>query len=442
MPFGYELLVIVLMLVFNAIFAAYEMALASISQSRIKVLVNEKRKGAGEAAFMKERIEASLAIVQLGITLLGAIAAATGGAFVQDAFAPYIHNNWGVSELFAEILSLVFLVVPLTFFTMVFAELVPKMLALNNKERVVLRLSPAMKFLAQIAYPIVSVTETIVKKTVAMAIWKRNPIISDDKAKGLYELKAAVSIARTSKLLGAREEKIVLSAAQMSSRPVRSIMLPASDIMMIYAESTLMDALVSAHKDMHTRFPICAWANDPQSITGYINFKDIVVALRINPQNPTIKGITRQIMRVSEDMSLSSVLEKMMQEKTHIAIVCSKENVVLGMVTLEDIIEELVGEIEDEFDRWLTHIQPYGSSFIMGGGVSMTKVASTLGLDWSGKFPDGRVPSLSEWCEAKIGRPLTGGELIEGDSLRVVPRKFRRKKMSEAIVSISSADSN
>jgi putative hemolysin len=139
---------------------------------------------------------------------------------------------------------------------------------------------------------------------------------------------------------------------------------------------------------------------------------------------------------VTEDTPLSQLLEGMIVQKIHIVIVMSKEGTVLGMVTLEDVIEELVGEIEDEFDRQPSHIHPCGSGWIIGGGVPMNIVAATAGLDWSDKFSSGRIPTLAEWCAQQAGSALKGGEAIEADNLRVLPRKFRRKKVLEATVTV------
>jgi putative hemolysin len=434
--FGYELVVIIVMLILNAIFAAYEMGLASISHARLVVLSNEKKKGAAEAAFMKDKIEGSLATIQLGITMVGVIAAATGGAGVQETFVPYLQYSLNISVTFARILAIVVLMIPLTFVIIVFGELVPKMLALNNKEWIVLKLSPVMKVLSQAIHPVVSIIEIIVKKMVGL-LTRWGGIEPSGQGHWLHELRAAVSLARTSQLMGEREEKIVLAAAHLSTHLVRDIMIPAQDISTIYIGSSLSEALLRAHLDMHTRFPVCTRGNDPQSIEGYINFKDIVSALRVNPSDPTIKGISRPIKKVYEDMPLSRLLEEMIREKNHIVIITSGEGAILGMVTLEDIIEELVGEIEDEFDRLPTHIHPYGSAcWIVGGGVSMGMVASTAGFDWSSKFSGGKIPTIAEWCVKQVGQPLKGGEVIEKDGLRVVPRKFRRKKVSEAMVSV------
>jgi putative hemolysin len=366
--------------------------------------------------------------------MVGVIAAATGGAGVQETFVPYLQHSLSISVTVSRILAIVLLMIPLTFVIIIFGELVPKMIALNNKEGIVLRLSPMMKVLSQIFYPIVSLIEITVKKVIGL-LKRLGGIKPSSPGQWLHELRAAVSLARTSKLMGEREEKIVLAAAHLSTHLVRDILIPAQDISMIYVGSSLADALVRAHLDMHTRFPVCMKENDPQSIEGYVNFKDIVAALRVNPSDPTIKGIARPIKKVNEDTPLSQLLEQMIREKNHIVIVTSNEGTILGMITLEDIIEELVGEIEDEFDRLPMHIHPYGDAcWIVGGGVSVGAVASTAGLDWSGKFGDGRVPTVAEWCVQQVGQPLNGGEVIEKDGLRVVPRKFRRKKVSEAMV--------
>jgi putative hemolysin len=434
--FGYELVVIIVMLVFNAIFAAYEMGLASISRARIAILFGEKKKGAAEAAFMKDKMEASLATIQLGITMVSVAAAATGGAGVQETFVPYLQYSLNISITFSRILAIVLLMIPLTFVIIIFGELVPKMIALNNKEWIVLRLSPVMKVLSQVVYPVVSVIEFIVKKVVGL-LTRWGGIEPSSQVHWLHELRAAVSLARTSQLMGEREEKIVLAAAHLSTHLVRDIMMPAQDISMIYIGNNLPNALLRAHLDMHTRFPVCIKENDPQSIEGYVNFKDIVSALRVNPSDPTIKGISRPIKKVNENIPLSRLLEEMIREKNHIVIVTSGEGAIVGMVTLEDIIEELVGEIEDEFDRLPTHIHPYGSScWIVGGGVSMSVVASIAGLDWSSTFGEHKVPTVAEWCVQQVGQPLKGGEVIESDNLRVVPRKFRRKKVSEAMITV------
>lgn len=431
MRFGYELIVISLMLVLNAIFAAYEMALASVSRARLAVLVNEKRKGAEAAAFMKDRMEASLAVVQLGITMVGAIAAATGGAGVEEAFVPYLTDTFGISEPISKVIAIASLVIPLGFFTIIFSELVPKMFALNNKEWVCLSLSGIMKLLAQIAYPVVSVFENVVKALIKLGARKWHPPKGIEEHQTIHELRAAAALARTSRLIGAREEKIVMSAAHLSVRPISNIMLPASDISMIPIESSLSDALVRSHLDMHTRFPICEKDGDPQTIKGYVNVKDIINALKLNPANPSISGITRPIRAVNANMLISEVLEQMILDKVHIALVASDNGNIVGMVTLEDIIEELVGEIEDEFDRLPSHMHPYGSIWIMGGGALMGNVALTVGVEIS---QNEKNLTLADWCTKVLGRQPEGGEVIESGELRITVRKLRRKKLSEAVV--------
>ena len=380
MYFINELLIILIMIVLNAVFAGYEMALASVSRIKLMYLVQAKKKGAAEALFMKDRMEASLAAVQLGVTLVGSIAAAIGGAGVTEALNPYFQKHLGLSKAMAESLSLVTLVIPLSSFTLIFAELIPKTYAIKNSEWVMLKLSKTMIYFTYIAYPIISSLENIVKaanKFIGKKLPNNSPV--SDTQSNLYELTAALSVARTSRLINAQQEKIVMSAAQLSLRPIKDITIPIADICMIPQNSTLADALIRAHLDMHTRFPVCENINNPQTILGYINFKDIIAAIKINPEDPTIKGTIRPIMTFADTASISTVLERMIQEKLHIGLVENAQKKIIGMVTQEDIIEELVGEIEDEFDRLPNHIHPYGNQWLVGGAVTMSALAKTLG---------------------------------------------------------------
>ena len=435
MYFINELLIISVMISFNAVFSAYEMALASISRTKLMYLVESKKKGATEALFMKDRMEASLAAVQLGVTFVGSIAAALGGAGVTEALNPYFQKNLGLSKVMAESLSLACLVIPLSSFTIIFAELIPKTYAIKNSEWVILKLSKLMIHFTYITYPAISTLENIVKAANKF-IGKKLPNNSTvpDTQSSLYELTAALSLARTSRLIDAQQEKIVMSAAQLSLRPIKDIMIPAADICMIPQNCTLSEALIRAHLDMHTRFPVCADIEDPQTIQGYINFKDIIAALKINPDDPTIKGTLRPLKTFVDTTPISKALERMIQEKLHIGLVENARKQIIGMVTQEDIIEELVGEIEDEYDRLSSHIHPYGNQWLVGGAVTMSALAKTLGIDGLLSYGNEEDLKLADWCQRQSAKPFSGGETISGNGFQITVRKLKRKKISEALV--------
>jgi putative hemolysin len=437
MPLIAQIFIILLMLVLNAIFAAYEMALTAVRRVKLSVLAQQKKKGAEEAIFMKERIEASLAVVQLGITLSGAIAAATGGISATDNLQPWLSQRLSISPIFAEVLALILVIIPLSCFTIIFSELVPKTFALNNKELVCVRLSPAMKILWKLFNPVIVFFEYAVKM---FSRRKTDALFKTQEGLGLHELRSAASVARALRLIGAREEKIVHSTIQLSRRPVSEIFIPIAEISMIPVNYSLSEALVRAHLDMHTRFPVCTEDNNGQTIIGYVNFKDIIFALHVNPSNPTLQGIVRPIKCVKAQTSISSLLEEMIQESSHISLVRDDKTAILGMVTLEDLLEELVGDIKDEYDRLPNYIHPYFSGWIMGGGVTMDTVATTTGKTGISfqNLPGGRLLTLTEWCSSLKSTALKGGEVLEKDGLSITVRKLRRQQLAEAIVAKTS----
>ncbi|MFA5205043.1 MAG: hemolysin family protein [Lentisphaeria bacterium] len=436
MTFLFEFFIVLAMLATNAVFAAYEMALASTSRSRLAVLVQLGRSGARAAMAMKDRLERSLAVVQVGITLAGAIAAAVGGAGVDQRLAPWLMDRFGLAPGPAQALALTVFVLPLSGLTITFAELVPKMFAIRHAERVLLLLSPVMRFLAVLFGPVVWLFEAVVKR--AMRLVGGRPAVAEP-ADGLLELRAAATLARASRVIGALEEKIVVAAAQFSHRPVREVMLPAAEICMIPEGLSLAEALVRAHLYMHTRIPVCTEDGNPQTIRGYVTFKDIVTALKTAPDQPSVAAITRPIPQLPATLPLAAAMERMIRERTHIALVAAPDGAVAGLMTLEDIVEELVGDIHDEYDHMPGHLHPLGAGWLAGGGVAMAALMAALkpsGAPVAG--PDARPLTLAEWCARHAGdKPIPAGGTFTADGLEVGVRKLRGARVAEALVRLA-----
>ena len=435
---GLELTVILAMIGVNSVFAGYEIALASVSLARLQVLARESRRGADAALHLKGNIEGSFAVAQLGMTLAGAIAAATGGAEAQELIAPFLQSRLGASPGVAQALAIALIVVPLTAVTMVFGELVPKVFALRNKEWLCLKLSPTMRGFALGVWPAVWLLEETVTaiRHWGERLWRpKLPGDASSEAAELLELRAGAALARAYSLIGHREEGIIVGATGLSTRPVCAIMLPADHISMLDANASLADSLIAAHLDMHTRFPVTERSADPQAIIGYVLFKDIVAHLRLAPHGPSLRAVLRPIPSLPDDLPIANCLERLLREHTHIALVRDAVNQVVGMITLEDILEELVGDIQDEYDRLPAHAVASGNAWVVGGGTSLARLKETAGIDLTGDLPADGTRNLNEWVVGHLGRPVLGGEVIERGGIRIVVRKVRRHTVQEAQVS-------
>jgi putative hemolysin len=425
-----ELIVIGVMIAVNSVFAAYEIALASIAVGRLHVLVHERQHGAAAALRMKQKIEASLAVVQLGITLVGAIAAATGGAGAEQTIEPFFREA-GFSPGVSQIFAIATVVAPLTVVSIVLGELAPKVFALRNKEWVCLKLSPPMEWFSYAVWPAVWFLETIVSWIMSWGEWGQKSDREGSEEAKLQEIRGAAAVARTSRLIGHREEHIIVSASHMAATPLSKIMLPAPYIGMLSADQSLADALIIAHQEMHTRFPVTEEPGNPQKIFGYVNFKDIVAALRIAPTGPSLRSLVRDLRNFRADMSVSECLEQLIRERIHIALVRDAQDAVIGLITLEDVVEELVGEIYDEFDRLPAHLVQTGKGWIAGGFVSLSKLRETTGIELR-YLSEKPIYTLNDWILEHLEQPPRGGDEITAQNCRVLVRKTRHTLVQEA----------
>lgn len=427
------LITIAVMLLLNSLFAAYELALASVRVDRLKYLVEKHRPGARFALHMKNRMEGSLAVVQLGITLVGSVAAAIGGADADEALAPFLRDTLHVPERWVEPLAVVLFVIPLSAVTIIIGELIPKIFAIKNNELVCTTLSPGMWLFSKFVFPAVWVFEQTTKIVVTLVESILPKRAADDHQSGLHELRAQVNLLRASKVIGLQEERIILQASRLSTMKVADIMMPTEDIVMVLADAPLSENLVIAHMDLHTRFPVTVRKGDPQAIIGYVTFKDMVLLAKTHPGNPVLREIVRQHISLPLEMTLSEALRRMIAEHQHLALVRGKGGHVVGMITQEDIFEELVGDIQDEFDRLPRHMSQAGHQWVVGGGVTLSQLRQQLKRDdLGGELPG--ATTLNDWLHMGREQPIRGGDMLVLDNLWFQVRKIRRKRVTEALL--------
>ena len=309
-----ELAIMAVMVVFNGVFAGYEIALAAVTVARLQVLVGENRAGAKAALYMKQNIEASLAAMQVAMTLLAAIAAAIGGVGAAESITALLPGALGLSHAVADGPGHRRGGLPLTLFTILFGELMPKVFSLRNKEWVCLRLSPLMRWFCFSVWPAVWLFETCVTDDDGLeraALAAANRSGGKSEAIELLELRAQAASARASRLIGEREEGIILGAARLSSRTVARNHAARRAHQHVGRQSSLSESLVTAHLDMHTRFPVAERAGDPQSILGYVNFKDLVALMRLSqPHEASLRAILAALAQPGRRPELTACLER------------------------------------------------------------------------------------------------------------------------------------
>ena len=206
-------------------------------------------------------------------------------------------------------------------------------------------------------------------------------------------------------------------------------MIPVQQVTFLSSSQSLPDAVITAHLDPHTRFPICE-DDDRNRVLGYVNFKEMIYRLRTNPSDPSLQGIVRPVHFVAPEQPATELLRVFVEHHEHMAIVQAADGETLGLVTLEDVIEELVGELEDEFDRLPRMLHPLrGGTWMVGGGVPVAELAGKLGLT----LPDAHG-STSAWLIRRFGRIPKPNEIHRENGAEFMVRRTRRGKVFEASV--------
>lgn len=328
-----ELLVIIICLILNSLLSGSEMAFVTVSKVQLKRLA-EKQRAARLLLKLKENPERTLSVIQIGITLVGAIAAAVGGAGAEEAFSPYLIKTFGMSEPTAEGVAIALVVVPISYLSVVVGELVPKTIALRNPLTVAIFAAQGLYLAEKILSPAVTVLEkstNIVVRTLSFGGSKdSHPQPQDIAIEDLPH----------------QTKQYVVNLVSADKKVARDIMLPWSEVIFIRKGDSADDVETIITNSRHTRLPVL----DENDVVGMINTKEFLATRRYGSNE--WESLVRPILKYKSFEPLFKILLKMQEQKSHIAVIYDRLNVA-GLVTMEDIFEEIIGDIFDEDDDGL-----------------------------------------------------------------------------------------
>ncbi|MDR3545557.1 MAG: hemolysin family protein [Candidatus Limnocylindrales bacterium] len=340
-----QLVVIVVLTLLEGFFVASEIALVSIRRSRVDQLVDEGSSAARRVRRLLDDPGRFLAVAQLGLTTLGFFASAFAAVSLVDGLSGLLARVDAFREG-APAIALVIVTTVLALFTIVFAELVPKTLALAHTERYALTLSRPIELIARLLGPVVSLL-TGMTQAVTRALGAR---VSADAQISAEELKLIVERGGEQGVLEAEEEQMINAVIELGERRVHEVMVPRTDIVGLEVDGTFEEAVDRIIAEGHSRLPV--WERSVDEVVGILYAKDLLRFLKeASADPPPIRALLRAPVFVPESITIDDLLHELQRRKVHLAVVLDEYGGTAGLVTIEDLLEEIVGEIQDEYDE-------------------------------------------------------------------------------------------
>jgi CBS domain containing-hemolysin-like protein len=415
-----NLLLVIFLVLLNAFFVAAEFALVKVRQTRLTQLTNEGNIRAKYALKVNNKLDAYLSATQLGITLASLGLGWVGEPAISHLIVEPVLYRFGMTDdTLVATISLVIGFVIITFLHIVLGELAPKSLAIQKSEATSLWLSAPLLMFYRLFLPAIWLLN-------GTANWLLRLIgvqpVSEQDAHTEEEIRILMNQSVKSGIIDKDEMKLFDNIFEFSDRLAREVMLPRTDMDCLYADQTFAENLKVVYATKHTRYPVCV--EDKDQVIGFVHITDL---LTVDPdEEHDLKKFLRPILSVPESMEVSDVLKLMQRKHAQLAIVVDEYGGTAGMLTAELILEEIVGEIHDEFDTEQPSVVVKGNVTSVEGRMLIEDVNDMFNLD----IEDEDVDTIGGWLFTRLeGNPVKGKkvehdgytfEVAESERLRVL----------------------
>ena len=423
--------VILLLVAANAFFAAAEFALVSVRETRILQLIEAHRVGARTVLKLHQQLGRVVNGVQLGITVTSLTLGWLGEPVLARLFDSWIANV-PHAVLYAHGVAVAVAFVMITGLHVILGELVPKSLALQRAERVALAVAPPMDVFLTVTGPLTTVMSRIagfVLRAFGTREIRHGSVHSPD------ELKLIVTAAHHSGQLSSAQEEMLLNALELDGIAARQVMVPRTRIFSLPSDLTLDEALSRVVEDQHSRVPVYDPQRGPEHIIGVLYVKDLMrwtrLRLALSAATPAaqriaqmkISQVMHDVLVVPETKSLLDLLGEFQQRKRHLAVVVDEFGSTAGVVSVEDVLEQLVGELVDEFDVASTQpvVTDANAPLVLDGSTSIRDLETQYEL----KLPqDEGFETLAGFVLSRLQKLPVGGEAFNYEDRRFVVEKM------------------
>lgn len=405
----FRIVLLAVLLFFSGFFSASETAVTSLNYVKVKQLQQKQVKGAEVIGRLVDRSTKILSATLVGNNLANTAATAIATELVVQLF-----GGVGVTAVVTFVMTSLILI---------FGEITPKTYASHNGEKVALRLGTILLAITTVLYPLLKVLNfitTLIIKVLGGEMRTGLPFVTEE------EIRTLVKVGREEGIIHQQESKMIDSIFEFDDTYVTEVMVPRIDIVAVDSSSTLEEVMQVVERSGFSRIPV--YEGDIDNIVGILHVKDLIKYSGSAREGFNIKQVMRETYYVPEGKKLNQLLREMKKEKVHMAIVLDQYGGTAGLVTIEDVVEEIVGEIEDEFDMGHPYVvENKDGSLTVSGKVTIQELNEGYGLD----LPEDEYETLGGLVFNRLGRLPRRGDRVNFGRIVAEVKNVERRRIDQ-----------
>jgi putative hemolysin len=418
----FDILSIFVLIIVNGFFSASEISLISLRKSRVRHLVKSGYTGARRVQKLQEEPERFLGTVQIGVTLVGTLASTLGGVIAVERIRPVLSEvPVEFIQRGAEPIAVALIVTAITYVTLVAGELVPKSLALRYSERIAFTAAAPLDLLSKLfsaLLRVLTVSNNFVLRFFSNSDQQESPLISED------EVKYLIREGRKSGVFEPSEEDLIHSVFRFTDTVAKEVMVPRTDIVAVETAAGIEEILNVMNQKGFSRLPVFSETID--NIVGIVYLKDLL-PLHMAREPFLLDRVLRKPYIVPPNKNVSVLLKEMREKRIHLALIGDEYGGTDGLVTMEDLIEEIVGDIRDEQEKELREIEEVAAHrYIIDGKTDIGKVNDRLGL----QLPEDEFETVGGFVLGLFGRLPAEGDQVRFHNLMFTVLRLRKNRIA------------